>query len=436
MAESNGTAANGQAAPSPEKKALEEAKAIQDAKNALLTSQKAGIELERQLASAGVTPGSQSPLTNGTTGSDSGHLANLVAYHSLRRAAAKAGEQIVGALGDKKASASILIVDSLNLIEERALLQAVEAQVSSAAAVVKAQTKVNKALTDTAKASIQPPPVLVEGEEEGLIEKAAEEAAVQEAGLIGAAALALPTAAAVLTGVGNAAVAVNALSGLVGAAAGVAAWFRNEYTIAGQTVEMQQATARLLLAGALKGCRVYLSGFQPKADSELANNLAALVKEISELADCAGTMAGLASQLDAGTLKSDMDAMFTASKTLLETVNKQVDELLAAPAADAQSKMMRALMAEQLSGASAPYTHYLYVQVEAGGGQTITEKSLWHSGRMTYAGGGVLSYVLADSDGCIAAADALPMFSTLTMRNGKEATAVENVLLSDGKLEA
>jgi hypothetical protein len=301
---------------------------------------------------------------------------------------------------------------------------------------VKAQADVNKALTEKAKAVKQPPPVLVEGEEEGQIEKAAEEAAVQEAGLIGAAAVALPTAAAVLTGVGNAAVAVNALSGLVGAAAGVAAWFRNEYTIAGQTVEIQQATARLLLAGALKGCRVYLSGFQPKADSELAKNLAALVKEISELADCAGTMAGWASQLDASELKSDMDAMLTASKTLLETVNKQVDELLAAPAAGAQSKMMRALMAEQMSREPVPYTHYLYAQVEAGGGQTITEKSLWHSGRMTYAGGGALSYLLADRDGCIVAADALPMFSTLTMRNGKEATAVEDVLLSDGKLEA
>ena len=52
------------------------------------------------MTSAGVTPGSQSPLTSGTTGSDGGHLANLVAYHSLRRAAAKAGEQINQALTD------------------------------------------------------------------------------------------------------------------------------------------------------------------------------------------------------------------------------------------------------------------------------------------------------------------------------------------------
>lgn len=424
MAESNGTAANGQAAPSPEKKALDEAKAIQDAKNALLTSQKAGIELERQLASAGVTPGSQSPLTSGTTGSDGGHLANLVAYHSLRRAAAKAGEQINQALNDATEKPNILIVDSLNLIEQHALLQAVQAQVSSAVTSVKAQTKVNKALTDEAKASKQPPPVLVEGVEEGLVKKAIEEMADEKEGLFVTAA----TLATGLTVAGNVTAAITALSGVVSAAAGVAAWFRNEYTIAGQTVAIQQVTARLLMASALKGRKVSLSGFQPKVNSGLLKTLKELVTEINALASCTAEMAGWASQLDAGNLKTEMSAVLTASKTLLETVNQLVDELLATPAAGAPSKMMRALMAEQMSREPVPYTHYLYVQVEASGGQTVTEKSLWNSGRVTYAGGGVLSYVLADRDGYIVAADVLPMFSTMTMRNGKEATEMEDVL--------
>ncbi len=359
-----------------------------------------------------------------------------MAYHSLRRAAAKAGEQINQALTDATEKPNILIVDSLNLIEQHALLQAVQTQVSSAATSVQAQAKVNKALTDEAKALKQPPPVLVEGVEEGLIEKATEEAAVQEAGLIGAVALALPTAAAVLTGAGNVTAAITALSGVVSAAAGVAAWFRNEYTIAGQTVAIEQATARLLMASALKGRKVSLSGFQPKVTSGLLKTLQELVTEINALANCMAEMAGWASQLDAGDLKTEMNAMLTASKTLLETVNKQVDELLAAPAAGAPSKMMRALMAEQMSREPVPYTHYLYVQVEASGGQTVTEKSLWHSGRVTYAGGGALSYVLADRDGYIVAADVLPMFSTMTMRNGKEATEMEDVLLPEVKTGA
>ena len=76
------------------------------------------------------------------------------------------------------------------------------------------------------------------------------------------------------------------------------------------------------------------------------------------------------------------------------------------------------------------------MQVEATGGQTVTEKSLGHSGRVTYAGGGALSYVLADREGCIVAADALPMFSKMTMRNGKEATEMEDVLLPEVKTGA
>jgi hypothetical protein len=431
MAESNGTAANGQTAPTPEQKALQEAKATQDAKNALLTSQKEGVKLEREMASAGVTAVAQTPLTGVTTLTDAGHLAKLVAYHSLRRAAAEAGKQINQALNDATEKPNILIVDSLNLIEQHALLQTVQAQVSSAAALVKAQAKVNKALTKEAialKTPAAPPPVPpVEGEEEGEIDKTMAEMAQEEA------ARALPAAAGVGMMLGDATTAITALSGAVNAAAGVAALFRNEYTVTGQTVEIEQATARLLLAGALKGCRVFLAGFQPKVDSSLLKALKELGTEINALADCTAEMAGWANQLDAGEKKTEMSAMLTATKTLLETVNKLVDELLAAPAAGAPSKMMRALAAEQISRESDPHTHYLFVQVVASGGQTVTEKSLWHSGRITYAGGGALSYVLAGSDGCIVTADVLPMFSKMTMRNGTELTDVENVLLPEVK---
>ena len=44
--------------------------------------------------------------------------------------------------------------------------------------------------------------------------------------------------------------------------------------------------------------------------------------------------------------------------------------------------------------------------------------------------------MLADKDGSIVAADVLPMFSTMTMRNGKEATEMEDVLLPEVKTGA
>lgn len=424
MAESNGTAANGQAAPSPEVKALQEAQAVQKAKNDLLTAQKAGVELERQLATASVTGGSQTPLTGNTTVTDAGHLAKLVAYHSLRKAAAKAAEQINQVLTDATEKPSILIVDKLNLLEQHALLQAVQTQLASAAASVQAQVKANEALKPpTKQPEVQPPPPPAEGGEGGEIGQLIVATPHEEA------ALALPAMAGAGLLLGNVTTAITALSGAVGAAAGVAAWFRNEYTITGQSVEIQQNTAKLLMASALKGRKVFLAGFQPTVNSDLLGALEALVKDIHTLIQSTASLAGRASQLDPGELKTAMNTMLSVSKTLLETINTLVDGLLAQPAVGAESKLMRALVAEQMSKGAVACSHYLYVQVEASGGQAVTEKSLWHSGRVTYAGGGVLSYLLTDRTGCVVAADALPMFSTMTMRNGKEATAVEDVPL-------
>lgn len=427
MAESNGASANEQGEPSPELKALQEAQALQKAKNDLLTAQKEGVKLERELAGAGVAAGAQTALTGSTTLTDAGHLAKLVAYHALGRAAAKAGAQITQALGAAATTPNILMVDSLNLLEQYALLQALRTQLTGLAALVQAQVAANEALKPLPKQpAAQPGQPAAGDEEEGAIDKAILEMA-QEA----AAAMVVPALAGAGLLAGDVATTMTAVSGLVGAAAGVAAWFRNEYAIAGQAVEIQQNTARLLVAGALQGQKVFWAGFQPTVKSDLLGLLDAVVKDSHALIASTANVAGWASQLDAGESKTAMNAMLTASKTLLETVNKSIDDLLAQPAAGGPSKMTRALVAEQMGGGAVAYSHYLYVQVEASGGQTVTEKSLWHSGRVTYAGGGVLSYLLADRDGCIVAAGALPMFSTMAMRNGKEATAVEDVHLPD-----
>ena len=112
--------------PTAEQKALQEAKALQDAKNALLISQKTGVTLEREIATAGVPDSKATALEGDTNLEDAGYLAELVAYQAMRRAAGEAGAEIGKRLKGRNAKVEethILLVDTLDLTGQHALLQ-------------------------------------------------------------------------------------------------------------------------------------------------------------------------------------------------------------------------------------------------------------------------------------------------------------------------
>ena len=408
--------------PTAEQKALQEAKALQDAKNALLISQKTGVTLEREIATAGVPDSKATALEGDTNLEDAGYLAELVAYQAMRRAAGEAGAEIGKRLKGRNAKVEethILLVDTLDLTGQHALLQLTMMQLQRTSAALQAQTTANEELMKATAPK----------QETGRVTPAGE--GQEEAALFVPAAMALvgPALAALPAVLGNVATAVTALGSVAGAAAGVAAWFRSNYDIKGQAIAIKQSTAKTLLAGAVPDYAVYVAGFHSEDESALLDALGALITERLTLINSAVDVSMRAEAVQDEKMKAALQSAEKTSTALAANADKFIESLAAVPADDAQPMLARALVAEQVCAKR--YTHHLYVQLETSGGQTITEKSLWNSGRLTYVGGGALSYVLAESTGRIVAADSVPVFSEMAMRKGKEPTELRDVPLPD-----
>ena len=388
-------------------KAYLKAKATQEAKNALLVAQKQGAQLERELAAAGTTANLPTPLGGSATLNNTAQIARLVTHHALRHEAEKAGARIDHQLSagqtDRSRHAHLLIVDTLHLLEEQTALTAVQSQLASATRSVEKQLNEN-----TARCQALP-----------LAQTAASEhAKLDKAALLGAVGIGET--------LGTAAAMISALSNAAGAAASVASWFRREKTVDGLDLTVESTTAKLLLAHSIQHHKVSLAGFGLVKHSSLLQALTTLLEKLHELIDSAAQLSAQASSLPAGEQKTTLESALTASQLLLETVGKLIDGLTAAPPSGTVPALRRALTAEQMLDPS--YTHFLYVQVEAAGGQSITDKSLWRSAQISYVGGGVLSYVLAETHGAIVAADVLPVFSTLT---NAEEPRIQNVVLPE-----
>ncbi len=389
-------------------KAYLKAKATQEAKNALLVAQKQGAQLERELAAAGTTANLPTPLGGSATLNNTAQIARLVTHHALRHEAEKAGARIDHQLSagqtDRSRHAHLLIVDTLHLLEEQTALTAVQSQLASATRSVEKQLNEN-----TARCQALP-----------LAQTAASEHDEPDK------AAALLGAVGIGETLGTAAAMISALSNAAGAAASVASWFRREKTVDGLDLTVESTTAKLLLAHSIQHHKVSLAGFGLVKHSSLLQALTTLLEKLHELIDSAAQLSAQASSLPAGEQKTTLESALTASQLLLETVGKLIDGLTAAPPSGTVPALRRALTAEQMLDPS--YTHFLYVQVEAAGGQSITDKSLWRSAQISYVGGGVLSYVLAETHGAIVAADVLPVFSTLT---NAEEPRIQNVVLPE-----
>ena len=411
MVDNNGAPQSEDALLDETGKAYLKAKATQEAKNALLGAQKQGAQLERELATAGTTANLPTPLGGGATLNNTAQIARLVVHHALRHEAEKAGARIDQQLSARQTDRPphLLIVDTLHLLEEQTALTAVQSQLASATRSVEKQLGEN-----TARQQASPQPKTA-GSETAEPEKAAIFSALLGAVGIGEA-------------LGTAAAMISALSNAAGAAAAVASWFRREKNVDGFDLTVENTTARLLLAHSIQQHKVSLAGFGLVKHSSLLQALTTLLEKLHELIDSAAQLAAQASSLPASEQRTTLEDALTASQLLLETVGKLIDSLTAAPPPGTVPALRRALTAEQMLDPT--YTHFLYVQVEAAGGQTVTDKSLWRSAQISYVGGGVLSYVLAETHGTIVAADVLPVFSTLV---NAEEPRMQNVLLPEIK---
>ncbi len=415
MVDNNGAPRSEEALLDETGKAYLKAKAIQEARNALLLAQKQGAQLERELAAAGATVNLPTPLGGDATLNSTAQIARLVVHHALRHEAEKAGaridQQLSAGQTDRSRRPHLLIVDTLHLLEEQTALTAVQSQLASAT------RSVEKQLGENAACRQAPPQPLAQpaDSEAAEPEKAALLPALLGAGGIGEA-------------LGTAAAMISALSSAAGAAASVASWFRRDKSVDGFDLTVENTTARLLLAHSIQQHKVSLAGFGLVKNSSLLQALTTLLEKLHELIDSAAQLAAQASNLPAGEPRTTLEGALPASQLLLETVGKLVDGLTAAPPPGTVPALRRALTAEQMLDPT--YTHFLYVQVEAAGGQTITEKSLWRSAQISYVGGGVLSYVLAETHGTIVAADVLPVFSTLV---NAEEPRMQNVVLPEIK---
>ncbi|MBW7886392.1 MAG: hypothetical protein H3C34_27950, partial [Caldilineaceae bacterium] len=264
-------------------------------------------------AAAGAANGAQAPaptpLDGTISAADLEGMVEWAAYKALRECAAVIGQQVRDACGcadDSGAGNTILIVDMPGEIASDFVRGQLSDQIAS----------FDQALTDqitALKVLAQPP---------------ASAPAWAAAAAQAAAAPATPGALALLSSVSallaGAASPLTAASTLVVTAAGIAQFFRSNYSLQGYKVQLSSEGLRAAVAGALRSkCHVRVLGYQCIAD-------AGLVKRYAQMA---GRRVELQQQVDA---VAERVQQLTAERTYLEKWRDALMALLWSGTAPAQ----------------------------------------------------------------------------------------------------
>ncbi|MDD3245988.1 MAG: hypothetical protein PHF18_03880 [Methanosarcina sp.] len=345
-----------------------------------------------------------------TTDDKFGYFVELVAYDTLTSQVKKLVEKVNEKLSDDK---KILLVEDLNIAIDDVRLVQVKSQ------LMILEEALNEQIAANEKTHLPP----------------------QVKGFVEASAVA-PT--------------LKAIETVIGAVTDIADMFYGKYTIKGKEISLSDTALRILIAGELKEKRnnrsVYLTNFYCLEKSQLIETLRRLVQrrgelqnqvhrlhqeivkprkkkiaeleveikkkvaeleveikkkedsspaEISELASLVGRK-----QQELKVLtdeKQEVEENILESESLITAFDKGIKALLTTVDGQTASPFEVAVLREQIS--ELKITHLLYAKIVSGGGDAITGKR-WFSWRhVTYLGGSVVSYILADTKGEIVAAN-------------------------------
>ena len=393
----------------------QEEKAIAEAQQAIAEANQAKLQAQ-------IPAGEAKPVEGKiTTGEKFGYVAELTAYSAIIRKADAIAQTISSRVPE---DARLLIVDSLDFCGPDVQLLQVSSQLDFWTKELRAQDRQIKNLLDAARA---PSPL---------------------------AAFAAESLLPVVP------MAVGALS----AAADIIGYFRIDYDIKGQEIELCDTALRARVAQGIQNHPVYLSRFHripssaviaafnqsieqrgqlnltmaqlksaviDQLTTEIGRNkqkiqtLEAELKKLKspeddeEIAEKTTALGQCRKQLsEAEAAKSQHESAYTRAEALIKGFDEFNKVLTSVPAGKEYSLLANAAIRQYLD--EMQITHLLYLTVTSSGGEAITGKGLFQSGRVAFLGGGVVTYVLADCTGKIIAADAVVGSSYVKFNLGQD----------------
>jgi hypothetical protein len=256
-----------------------------------------------------------------------------------------------------------------------------------------------------------------------------------------------------------------ALSSVAGLMADLIGYFRSDYAVKGREVKLSDDALRAAVAGRITEAPVQLLDFSLMAESPLLAKLRARyarrfeLERRKELLDAkraqleqavAGTGSAVAklreqlAQIDPADavrrqqlensiaqserrMERDAAAAGRIQAALAEwaALSKSFDAFLGATVAVGEEQkrptLLVALARDQIRRGKV--THLLYLRVVSSGGEAITRRNLFFSGRVAYLGGCAVTYTLATVDGAAVAADTCTAAARLDDTLGGEGVA-------------
>ncbi len=398
-----------------QQKPAELQQAIAQAESAAAVARKATLE-------ATLPKGESKPREGAvTTDEKFGYLATLVAYQVMRECAATVAKAISGKPLTPN-PAKILIVDERNIAQRDLVLTQVDRQLTFFGAQLDAQWRQLDSLLDEmarkfpATTGTAEPEASTPGTGEGQLEV-------------------FPAA--------GVAPLLMAAPAVVSSVADIVGYFKTDYAVTGQTIDLSGEALLAEVAGRISGHHVRVFNFNLVQESELVTRWAGLVEKqlaLGKIQEAVKlqvvellTARIAASQADIATRKATLDQLslsddqaqhaalrqqlvewqqaLGASQGLLaraqgaianaDTLTQAFSEFLTALTTTSDPAVpplwLQAALRQQIRQQG--ITHLLYLKIVSSGGEAITKKSFWRSGQTSYLGGAVITYLLAATDG-------------------------------------
>ncbi len=365
---------------------MDDRKKEAEARKAVAEAEKAEAEAKQAQIKAQLPPGEAKPVEGKITTDDkAGYIATFAAYDALVQ---KADEIAIKINSMSLEKARILIIDSLDFASSDVQLIQVLKQISYWDGELNAHLeKIKVFIKEIGKVSKPAwPPELSLAEKTGLVE-------------VGA--------------------GLQIAKGVVSSLADIVGYFRVDYDIKGQTINLSNIALHSLVAGriAASGHSVFLPGFYHIEPSAVINVLEDFNKSITGKDRLKVAITNLKeSLLDPQVVKKKKDGT-PEGKSLIseaekacenaETLIKEFAEfnkaLTSAPQGGGYSPLAAAALRQYLD--TKGITHLLYLTVTSGGGEMVIGRGLFYWGSVGFLGGCVVTYVLAKCSGEIMAAD-------------------------------
>jgi hypothetical protein len=352
-------------------------KAALEAQKALAVQQLDIVKAQQGLLSQLLPKGETKPLEGAVTAGEKYEaLGQVIAHEAVNSLADRIAEEIRDALpkeeGNKKPKpAVILIVDSLDIASNDAVLVEVQSQIRGFAAALDRQTRKNNAIlgpTEEPPASVAP--------------------------------LALITSILPL--------ALGAVSTL----ADIAGYFKTDYTVKGMTFDLKREVLVSALAGNLHddARTIYIERFYPLDESptlsEFANaqqqavSLQTTVQQLSS--EIIEPASGAGGKQRAHPKLNEAKAAVQASQVLLTAFDGFTKSVTAAPDDKSAPKLVLAALRQRAKELKP--THRLCPSIQFSAGEVVTSKSrLEKSDVIRFVGGVTVFYVLAEASGAVIA---------------------------------